>query len=117
MRSGFALAILLLSGLAATRWLPSLRPELASCCPSTRWTACAAATCRAWPCVGKDLWAVSDRDDDQIYRLDTRARHLAGRDGNDQRAAGARRVWPAVGLAHARKAISGVGDSRRRSGF
>ena len=38
---------------------------------------------------GNALWTVSDRDDDQIYRLDISCADLAGRNGEDRRATGA----------------------------
>ena len=63
---------------------------------------------------GKDLWTVSDRDDDQIYRLDTRDSSLASRNRAHRRAAGAGQRF-ALGLAFA--GLGGVVRAWRRSGF
>ena len=72
MRSGFALAILLLSGLAATSVVaqPAAELKLLSEHPVDGMRG---GNLSGLALCGKDLWTVSDRDDDQIYRLDTRA--------------------------------------------
>jgi hypothetical protein len=72
MRSGFALAILLLSGLAATPVVaqPAAELKLLSEHPVDGMRG---GNLSGLALCGKDLWTVSDRDDDQIYRLDTRA--------------------------------------------
>ena len=72
MRSGFALAILLLSGLAATSVFaqPAAELKLLSEHPVDGMRG---GNLSGLALCGKDLWTVSDRDDDQIYRLDTRA--------------------------------------------
>lgn len=72
MRSGFALAILLLSGLAATQVAakPVVELKLLSEHPVDGMRG---GNLSGLALCGKDLWTVSDRDDDQIYRLDTRA--------------------------------------------
>ena len=72
MRSGFALAILLLSGLAATSVVaqPAAELKLLSEHPVDGMRG---GNLSGLAMCGKDLWTVSDRDDDQIYRLDTRA--------------------------------------------
>jgi hypothetical protein len=62
---------------------------------------------------GSELWAVSDRDDDQIYRLDT-ADQVAGRSLAHRRAAGAGDRL-AVGLALAQ--LGRVVRARWRPGF
>ena len=63
---------------------------------------------------GKDLWTVSDRDDDQIYRLDTRDGGLAGGNRGHRCAAGAGQRL-ALGFAFA--GLGGVVRARRRPGF
>ncbi|MBT9303503.1 esterase-like activity of phytase family protein [Pseudomonas sp. TAE6080] len=68
MRSGFALAILLLSGLAVAE--PAVELKLLSEHPVEGMRG---GNLSGLALCGKDLWTVSDRDDDQIYRLDTRA--------------------------------------------
>ncbi|MFC6339018.1 DNA topoisomerase IV [Pseudomonas sp. CCM 7891] len=70
MRSGFALAILLLSGLAATPVVAGPVAELKLIAEHPvdgmrGGNLSGLAMCR------DGLWAVSDRDDDRIYRLDT----------------------------------------------
>ncbi len=72
MRSGFALAILLLSGLAATQVVaePAVELKLLSEHPVEGMRG---GNLSGLALCGKELWTVSDRDDDQIYRLDTRA--------------------------------------------
>lgn len=72
MRSGFALAILLLSGLAATQAVaqPAVELKLLSEHPVDGMRG---GNLSGLALCGKELWTVSDRDDDQIYRLDTRA--------------------------------------------
>ncbi|NMZ13051.1 MULTISPECIES: esterase-like activity of phytase family protein [Pseudomonas] len=72
MRSGFALAILLLSGLAATQVVaqPAVELKLLSEHPVDGMRG---GNLSGLALCGKELWTVSDRDDDQIYRLDTRA--------------------------------------------
>ncbi|NNA93993.1 esterase-like activity of phytase family protein [Pseudomonas gessardii] len=72
MRSGFALAILLLSGLAATPVVaqPVVELKLLSEHPVD---GLRGGNLSGLALCGKELWTVSDRDDDQIYRLDTRA--------------------------------------------
>ncbi|KAA6172301.1 esterase-like activity of phytase family protein [Pseudomonas marginalis] len=68
MRSGFALAILLLSGLAVAE--PAGELKLLSEHPVEGMRG---GNLSGLALCGKDLWTVSARDDDQIYRLDTRA--------------------------------------------
>ncbi|MBU0939452.1 MAG: esterase-like activity of phytase family protein [Gammaproteobacteria bacterium] len=68
MRSGFALAILLLSGLAVAE--PAVELKLLSEHPVEGMRG---GNLSGLALCGKDLWTISDRDDDQIYRLDTRA--------------------------------------------
>ena len=68
MRSGFALAMLLLSGLAVAE--PAVELKLLSEHPVEGMRG---GNLSGLALCGKDLWTVSDRDDDQIYRLDTRA--------------------------------------------
>ncbi|NWD23039.1 esterase-like activity of phytase family protein [Pseudomonas yamanorum] len=72
MRSGFALAILLLSGLAATQVVaaPAAELKLLSEHPVEGMRG---GNLSGLALCGKDLWTVSDRDDDQIYRLDISA--------------------------------------------
>jgi hypothetical protein len=72
MRSGFALAILLLSGLAATSVVaaPAAELKLLSEHPVDGMRG---GNLSGLAMCGKALWTVSDRDDDQIYRLDTSA--------------------------------------------
>jgi len=72
MRSGFALAILLLSGLAATSVAaaPAAELKLLSEHPVEGMRG---GNLSGLAVCGKALWTVSDRDDDQIYRLDISA--------------------------------------------
>lgn len=72
MRSGFALAILLLSGLAATAVVaaPVAELKLLSEHPVEGMRG---GNLSGLALCGKALWTVSDRDDDQIYRLDIQA--------------------------------------------
>ena len=72
MRSGFALAILLLSGLAATSVVaaPAAELKLLSEHPVEGMRG---GNLSGLAMCGKELWTVSDRDDDQIYRLDISA--------------------------------------------
>jgi len=72
MRTGFALAILMLSGLAATQVAaaPVAELKLVSEHPVDGMRG---GNLSGLALCGKELWTVSDRDDDQIYRLDTRA--------------------------------------------
>ncbi|MDF3200336.1 esterase-like activity of phytase family protein [Pseudomonas sp. 1912-s] len=72
MRSGFALAILLLSGLAATSVVaaPAAELKLISEHPVDGMRG---GNLSGLALCGKELWTVSDRDDDQIYRLDISA--------------------------------------------
>ncbi|QJI32427.1 DNA topoisomerase IV [Pseudomonas sp. ADAK18] len=70
MRSGFALAILLLSGLATTSVVaaPAAELKLLSEHPVDGMRG---GNLSGLAVCGKELWTVSDRDDGQIYRLDT----------------------------------------------
>ncbi|MFC6300704.1 DNA topoisomerase IV [Pseudomonas sp. CCM 7893] len=72
MRSGFALAILLLSGLATTSVVaaPAAELKLLSEHPVDGMRG---GNLSGLAVCGKELWTVSDRDDEQIYRLDTSA--------------------------------------------
>lgn len=72
MRSGFALAILLLSGLAATSVVaaPAAELKLISEHPVDGMRG---GNLSGLALCSKELWTVSDRDDDQIYRLDISA--------------------------------------------
>ncbi|NWC91215.1 MULTISPECIES: esterase-like activity of phytase family protein [unclassified Pseudomonas] len=72
MRSSFALAILLLSGLAATSVVaaPVAELKLISEHPVDGMRG---GNLSGLALCGKALWTVSDRDDDQIYRLDISA--------------------------------------------
>lgn len=72
MRSGFALAILLLSGLATTSVVaaPAAELKLLSEHPVDGMRG---GNLSGLAVCGKELWSVSDRDDEQIYRLDTSA--------------------------------------------
>jgi hypothetical protein len=72
MRSGFALAILLLSGLVATSVVaaPAAELKLISEHPVDGMRG---GNLSGLALCGKELWTVSDRDDDQIYRLDISA--------------------------------------------
>jgi len=72
MRSGFALAILLLSGLATTSLVaaPAAELKLLSEHPVDGMRG---GNLSGLAVCGKELWSVSDRDDEQIYRLDTSA--------------------------------------------
>ncbi|KAF1033118.1 MAG: hypothetical protein GAK37_00259 [Pseudomonas sp.] len=72
MLSRFALAMLLLSGLAATPVVaaPAAELKLLSEHPVDGMRG---GNLSGLALCGQDLWAVSDRDDEQIYRLDTRA--------------------------------------------
>jgi hypothetical protein len=67
MRSGFALAFVLLATSVAAAPLPELKLLAEHPVDGMRGTNLSGlAQC------GNELWTVSDRDDDQIYRLDTR---------------------------------------------
>jgi hypothetical protein len=72
MRSGFALAILLLSGLAATDAVavPVAELKMLSEHPVEGMPG---GNLSGLALCGKQLWTVSDRDDEQIYRLDSSA--------------------------------------------
>ncbi|MDY4302621.1 esterase-like activity of phytase family protein [Pseudomonas salmasensis] len=72
MRTGFALAILILSGLAVTQVAaaPMAELKLVSEHPVD---GLRGGNLSGLALCGNELWTVSDRDDDQIYRLDTRA--------------------------------------------
>ena len=72
MRTGFALAILMLSGLAATQAVaaPVAELKLVSEHPVDGMRG---GNLSGLALCGQELWTVSDRDDDQIYRLDTGA--------------------------------------------
>lgn len=72
MRTGFALAILMLSGLAATTVAaaPVVELKLVSEHPVDGMRG---GNLSGLAQCGNELWTVSDRDDDQIYRLDTSA--------------------------------------------
>ncbi len=71
MRTGFALAILMVCGLAATDGVaaPVAELKLVSEHPVDGMRG---GNLSGLALCGKDLWTVSDRDDDRIYRLDTR---------------------------------------------
>ena len=90
MRTGFALAILMLSGLAVTQVAaaPMAELKLVSEHPVDGMRG---GNLSGLALCDNELWTVSDRDDDQIYRLDTRAPACAAR----------ARVRPALGLAFA----------------
>ena len=70
MRLGFALAcaLLLTSITVSAEPAPSLRLVSEHAIEGMR-----GGNLSGLALCGKDLWAVSDRDDDQIYRLDTQA--------------------------------------------
>ncbi|MBT2370597.1 esterase-like activity of phytase family protein [Pseudomonas fluorescens] len=72
MRSGFALAILLLSGLATSAVVaaPAAELKLLSEHPVDGMRG---GNLSGLAVCGKELWTVSDRDDEQIYRLDISA--------------------------------------------
>ncbi|WDU61815.1 esterase-like activity of phytase family protein [Pseudomonas poae] len=72
MRTGVALAILMLSGLATTTVVaaPAAELKLVSEHPVDGMRG---GNLSGLALCGKDLWAVSDRDDEQIYRLDISA--------------------------------------------
>ncbi|NWA64490.1 esterase-like activity of phytase family protein [Pseudomonas reactans] len=72
MRTGFALAILMLSGLAASQVVaaPVAELKLVSEHPVDGMRG---GNLSGLALCGKELWTVSDRDDDQIYRLDISA--------------------------------------------
>ncbi|WP_448653223.1 esterase-like activity of phytase family protein [Pseudomonas fluorescens] len=72
MRTGFALAILMLSGLAVAPVVaaPVAELKLVSEHPVDGMRG---GNLSGLALCGKDLWTVSDRDDDQIYRLDISA--------------------------------------------
>ncbi|MBD8091314.1 esterase-like activity of phytase family protein [Pseudomonas fluorescens] len=72
MRTGFALAILMLSGLAASQGVaaPVAELKLVSEHPVDGMRG---GNLSGLALCGQDLWTVSDRDDDQIYRLDISA--------------------------------------------
>lgn len=78
MRLGFALAcaLLLTSITVSAEPAPQLRLLSGHVVDSMR-----GGNLSGLAQCGNDLWAVSDRDDDQIYRLDTRGICLAGRSG------------------------------------
>jgi hypothetical protein len=69
MRRGFALvcALLLTSMTVAAQSAPELRLLSAHAVDGMR-----GGNLSGLAQCGKDLWSVSDRDDEQIYRLDTR---------------------------------------------
>ena len=71
MRTGVALAILMVCGLAATDGVaaPVAELKLVSEHPVDGMRG---GNLSGLALCGKDLWTVSDRDDDRIYRLDTR---------------------------------------------
>lgn len=72
MRTGFALAILMLSSLAATQVAaaPAAELKLVSEHPVDGMRG---GNLSGLALCGNELWTVSDRDDDQIYRLDISA--------------------------------------------
>ncbi len=72
MRAGFALAILMLSGLAATQVVAAPAAELKMLSEHPV-DGMRGGNLSGLALCGKELWAVSDRDDDQIYRLDISA--------------------------------------------
>ncbi|TVT81589.1 esterase-like activity of phytase family protein [Pseudomonas sp. H3(2019)] len=69
MRSGFALALLLLASTVAAEPAPELTLVAEHAVDGMR-----GGNLSGLAQCGKDLWTVSDRDDDQIYRLDTSER-------------------------------------------
>ncbi|MBU6961077.1 esterase-like activity of phytase family protein [Pseudomonas sp. CVAP len=69
MRSGFALALLLLASAVAAEPAPELTLVSEHAVDGMR-----GGNLSGLAQCGKDLWTVSDRDDDQIYRLDTSER-------------------------------------------
>ncbi|ALI01967.1 DNA topoisomerase IV [Pseudomonas sp. FW306-02-F02-AA] len=69
MRSGFALALLLLASAVAAQPAPELTLVSEHAVEGMR-----GGNLSGLAQCGKDLWAVSDRDDDQIYRLDSSER-------------------------------------------
>jgi Esterase-like activity of phytase len=69
MRSGFALALLLLASTVAAEPAPELTLVSEHAVDGMR-----GGNLSGLALCGKDLWTVSDRDDDQIYRLDTSER-------------------------------------------
>ncbi|MFJ2365709.1 esterase-like activity of phytase family protein [Pseudomonas sp. NPDC087697] len=69
MRSGFALALLLLASAVAAEPAPELTLVSEHAVDGMR-----GGNLSGLARCGKDLWTVSDRDDDQIYRLDTSER-------------------------------------------
>jgi hypothetical protein len=72
MRTGVALAILMLSGLAATQALAAPAAELKMLSEHPV-DGMRGGNLSGLALCGKELWTVSDRDDDQIYRLDISA--------------------------------------------
>lgn len=72
MRTGFALAILMLSGLAATEVVAAPVAEL-KLVSEHAVDGMRGGNLSGLVLCGKALWTVSDRDDDQIYRLDISA--------------------------------------------
>ncbi|MCU1750734.1 esterase-like activity of phytase family protein [Pseudomonas sp. 6D_7.1_Bac1] len=66
MRSGIALALLLLASTVAAEPAPELTLVSEHAVDGMR-----GGNLSGLALCGKDLWTVSDRDDDQIYRLDT----------------------------------------------
>ncbi|NCE83183.1 esterase-like activity of phytase family protein [Pseudomonas sp. Q1] len=72
MRTGFALAILMLSGLAATEGVAAPVAEL-KLVGEHPVDGMRGGNLSGLALCGKELWTVSDRDDDQIYRLDISA--------------------------------------------
>ena len=72
MRTGFALAILMLSGLAVTQVAAASVAEL-KLVSEHPVDGMRGGNLSGLALCGNELWTVSDRDDDQIYRLDTRA--------------------------------------------
>ena len=72
MRTGFALAILMLSGLAATQVLAAPAAELVLVSEHPV-EGMRGGNLSGLALCGSELWTISDRDDDQIYRLDISA--------------------------------------------
>ena len=72
MRTGFALAILMLSGLAVTQVAAASVAEL-KLVSEHPVDGMRGGNLSGLALCDNELWTVSDRDDDQIYRLDTRA--------------------------------------------
>ena len=72
MRTGFALAILMWSGLVATSVVAAPVAEL-TLVSEHAVDGMRGGNLSGLALCGKELWTVSDRDDDQIYRLDISA--------------------------------------------